>query len=74
MFNQYTPKVRKIIEYHRQDLLREAAQDRLLYGGRLASPRLYCRVLAHVGSLLIAAGQKLQEPYALAAPGKVKAG
>ena len=72
MYNPYMLKV--IIELHRQDLLREAMHDRLLRQARQARAPLYCRLLAHVGSLLIAVGQRLQEPYALTMPGKVKAG
>jgi len=72
MYNPYMLKV--IIELHRQDLLREAMHDRLLRQARQGRARLYCRVLARVGGLLIAVGQKLQEPYALIVPDKVKAG
>ena len=72
MYNSYELEV--IIKLHRQDLLREAMHDRLLRQARQARAPLYCRLLAGVGSLLIAAGQKLQEPYALTMPGEVKAG
>jgi hypothetical protein len=70
MYNPYTLEV--IIELHRQDLLQEAMHYRLLRQARQARTPLYCRLLASVGSLLIAAGQKLQKPYILAAPGKVE--
>jgi hypothetical protein len=72
MYNPYTLEV--IIELHRQDLLQEAMHDRLLRQARQGRAPLYCRLLARVGSLLIAVGQKLQEPYALTVPAKVKAG
>lgn len=73
MLGGYTPETNKIIQMREQDLLREAEQDRLLRQAREASPRLYRRVLASVGSLLIATGEKLQGSYALTRPSRADA-
>ena len=50
----------KMDAIHRQELLREAEHYRLVRLARSATPRLLDRVLASLGSFLIAAGERLR--------------
>jgi hypothetical protein len=50
----------KMDAIHRQELLREAEHYRLIRLARSATPGLWDRVLANIGSFLIAAGERLR--------------
>lgn len=57
----------QLLECRRQDLLRDAEKRRLLRQAARTSPRLAQRLAAIVGGMLIQAGQRLQDTYALTA-------
>ncbi len=58
----------EIVKARRDDLLQEAQHERLLRKARPAERSLLARTLAGIGGFLIAAGQKLQDPYIKESP------
>ncbi|UCC63035.1 MAG: hypothetical protein JSV36_20210 [Anaerolineae bacterium] len=58
----------EIVKARRDDLLQEAQRERLLREARSAERSFLARNLAGIGGFLIAAGQKLQDPYISAMP------
>lgn len=65
MMEFYTSLNEDLVRLHRQQLLQEAARDRLLRESRHLRPGLMQTLRTRLGRLLIAAGEKLQEPYTL---------
>ena len=57
------PLIPEIAKARRDDLLQEVERERLVREARSAEQSFLDRTLAGIGSFLIAAGQKLQEPY-----------
>ncbi len=59
----------KLAHEHRQTLLREAEQQRLLAGRQHTPPPSLQRLAARLGGYLIAAGTRLQRPSAMRSGG-----
>jgi hypothetical protein len=53
----------KMERIHRQELLEEVEHYRLIRQVRSGTPRLWDRVLANIGSFLIAAGERLRSRH-----------
>jgi hypothetical protein len=53
----------RVVKTHQNNLLKEVNKSRLPKAIRNAGPRLYERLLGHVGDVLISAGTRLQARY-----------
>ena len=73
MFEIYTPLNQEIIRMYREKLLQDAAKDRLLCEIGANRSQWRRRIEMGIGSLLIAMGKKLQEPYRIATAREAKA-
>ena len=73
MFEVYTPENWKMIRRYQEQLLADAARDRLLCQIGANRSQWRRRIQMGIGSLLIAMGKKLQEPYQIAIAREAKA-
>jgi hypothetical protein len=64
MFDHYLPATKPLVDAHRKKLFDDARKYRLVR--QPGASRLGRRIRVGIGYLLVAIGQKLQEPYTLA--------
>ena len=69
----HTFETARAIRIHQDELLQDAAKYRLIRQSRANYPGWRQRIQVSAGSLLIAIGKKLQEPYQIATTGKAQA-
>ena len=72
MLPPFTEETSQMIRLRRQELLEEAARERLIRSGT-AGRRAGQRIRVALGKALVAIGRKLQEPYVVATRREVEA-
>lgn len=73
MFEVHSPENWKIIHMYQEELLQDAAKDRLLRRIEANRSQWRRRIQMGMGSLLIAVGKRLQEPYQIATAREARA-
>ena len=73
MFEVHSPENWKIIRMYQEELLQDAAKDRLLCQIGANRSQWRRQIQMGIGSMLIAVGKKLQEPYQIATAREARA-